>query len=276
MNLRLAEASPSPRSRELLSPSGSIFVQISDTNNHYVRYVLDAVFGEANFVSQISFQTTSGFNTTTIATLGDFILWYARGISRLQVNKLYQEQPPVLGEGNARWVLFPDGSYRGVSAAEKRGEVPIPAGGRLYKPDNIKSQGAASQPQPFVFDGKTYKPGPNHHWKANYPRGMRRLADAGRVHVAENSVQYRRFAKDFPYQEIGNTWTDTLTGSFTDDKLYIVQTNPKVVERCILLATRPGDLVIDPTCGSGTTAFVAEQWGRRWLTTSTQVASRWR
>ena len=256
-------------SRDLLAPSGSIFVQISDTNLHHVRSVLDSVFGPDNFVSQISFQTTSGFNTATIATLGDFILWYAKDAKRLQVNKLYQEQPPVLGEGNARWVLLPDGSYRGVTAAEKRGEAPIPSDARLYKPDNIKSQGASKEPQPFMYEGRKYEPGPNHHWKANYPKGMERLAQAGRIHVAENSIQYRRFATDFPYQEIGNIWTDTLTGSFTDDKFYVVQTNPKVIERCLLLATKPGDLVIDPTCGSGTTAFVAEQWGRRWLTIDT-------
>lgn len=255
--------------RDLLTQSGSMFVQISDTNLHHVRSVMDAVFGPENFVSQISFQTTSGFNTSTIATLGDFILWYARDAKSLKVNKLYQNQPPILGEGNARWVLMPDGSYRGVTAAEKRGEIPIPADARLYKPGDIKSQGAAKEDQTFVFEGKKYHPGKNHHWKANFPVGMDRLAAAGRIHVAENSIQYRRFADDFPYQEIGNLWTDTLTGSFTDDKLYVVQTNPKVVERCMLLATNPGDLVIDPTCGSGTTAFVAEQWGRRWLTIDT-------
>jgi adenine-specific DNA-methyltransferase len=256
-------------SRDLLAPSGSIFVQISDTNLHHVRTLLDAVFGPENFVSQISFQTTSGFNTSTIATLGDFILWYARDITSLRVNKLYQEQPPVLGEGNAKWVLLPDGSYRGVTATEKRGDAPIPNNARLYSPGDLKSQGASSTPQPFEFRGKTYEPGPNHHWKANYPDGLARLARADRIHLAENSIRYRRFATDFPFQEIGNLWTDTLTGSFTDDKLYVVQTNPKVVERCMLLATNPGDLVLDPTCGSGTTAFVAENWGRRWISIDT-------
>lgn len=255
--------------RDLLTQSGSMFVQISDTNLHHVRSVMDAVFGPENFVSQISFQTTSGFNTSTIATLGDFILWYARDAKSLKVNKLYQEQPIKPGEGNAKWVLFEDGKYRGVTAEERRGEASIPETARLYFPDNLISQGASTEPQPFEFDGKTYESGPNHHWKANYPKGMERLAAAGRIHVAKNSIRYRRFADDFPYQEIGNLWTDTLTGSFTDDKLYVVQTNPKVVERCMLLATNPGDLVIDPTCGSGTTAFVAEQWGRRWLTIDT-------
>lgn len=255
--------------RDLLNESGSIFVQISDDHVHQVRSVLDEIFGPQNFVSLVTFQTTSGFKTTTIATLGDHLLWYAKDANRLKVRKLYQKQPIVPGEGNAKWVLLPDGSYRGVTAEERRGDTPIPAGARLYKPDNIQSQGAAKEAQPFTHLGKSYRPGENSHWKANYPNGMNRLAEAGRIHVAKNSIQYRRYADDFPYEEIGNIWTDTQTGSFTDEKIYVVQTNVKVVERCMLLCTDPGDLVVDPTCGSGTTAYVAEQWGRRWITCDT-------
>jgi adenine-specific DNA-methyltransferase len=255
--------------RDLLASSGSIFVQISDENVHYVREVMDEVFGNENFVSQITFQTTSGFETATIATLGDFLLWYARDKTRVKIKKLFEPQPTIPGEGNARWILQTDGTYRGVTAAEKRGEERIPAGARLYKPDNIQSQGASKEPQPFIIEGKKYEPGSNSHWKANYPEGMKRLAVSGRIHVARNSIQYRRFADDFPYQERGNIWTDTRTGSFTDEKIYVVQTNLKVAERCILLTTDPGDLVFDPTCGSGTTAYAAEEWGRRWVTADT-------
>ncbi len=255
--------------KELLHESGSVFVQISDDNLHTVRCVLDEVFGGKNFVSLVTFQTTSGFATKTIATLGDHILWYAKDAEKLKVRKLYQRQPIILSEGNARWILLPDGSYRGVTSDEKRGDADIPTGARLYKPGDLQSQGAAGEPQPFTFGGKTYSPGVTSHWKANYPFGMERLAAAGRIHVARNSIQYRRFADDFPYEEIGNIWTDTRTGSFTDEKIYVVQTNVKVIERCMLLATDPGDLVFDPTCGSGTTAYVAEQWGRRWITCDT-------
>lgn len=254
--------------RELLAESGSIFVQISDDNVHHVREVLDEVF-PSGFVSQISFQTTSGFESNTLPTVGDFLLWYAKDPSKVKYNKVFQPQPVEPGKGNARWVLFPDGTYRGVTAAEKRGEEPIPAGARLYKPDNIQSQGASSEPQPFVFKGKTYKPGGNSHWKANYPVGMERLAAANRIHVAENSIQYIRFADDFPFTQIGNIWTDTATGSFTENKVYVVQTGVKVIERCIHMTTDPGDLVVDISCGSGTTAVVAEQWGRRWITVDT-------
>ena len=255
--------------RELLAPSGSIFVQISDENVHYVRNVLDEIFGDVNFISQVTFQKTSGFETTTIATLGDYLLWYARDASRLKSRKLYEAQETKPGENNATWVLLPDGTYRGVTAVERRWEKPVPEGARLYKPDNILSQGAASQPQPFVFEGKTYEPKAGSHWKAKYPVGMERLADTGRLHVAKNSLQYRRFADDFPLEARGNIWIDTKTGNFTDEKIYAVQTATKVVERCIQLTTDPGDLVLDPTCGSGTTAYVAEQWGRRWITCDT-------
>jgi adenine-specific DNA-methyltransferase len=255
--------------RELLAPSGSIFVQISDENIHYVRAIMDEVFGAGNFVSQVSFQTTSGFETSTIARLGDFLLWYARDLETVRIQKLFQEQPTIPGEGNARWVLLPDGTYRGVTAAEKRGDDPLPSGSRFYTPDNMQSQGAANEPQPFVFEGATYNPNAGAHWKANYPKGLERLAAARRIHVAKNSIRYRRFVTDFPFEQIGNIWTDTITGSFTEDKIYAVQTNTKVVERCMMLASRPGDLVLDPTCGSGTTAYVAEGLGRRWITVDT-------
>ena len=140
---------------------------------------------------------------------------------------------------------------------------------KLYNPGDLQSQNAAPEPQPFEYEGKTYWPGENSHWKANYPEGMKRLASAGRIHVAANSIRYRRFNGDFPYQERGNIWTDTITGNFTDEKIYAVQTNLKVIERCILPSSDPGDLVFDSTCGSGTTAAAAEKNGRRWITCDT-------
>ncbi|MHB1069319.1 MAG: site-specific DNA-methyltransferase, partial [Gemmatimonadaceae bacterium] len=237
--------------KDLLTPSGSVFVQISDENLHHVREVMDEVFGAENFVSQIAFLKTSGFESKTLSTLNDSILWYARDRRQVKARKLFERQEVTLGEGNATWLFLPDGTYRGVRQAEVRGEVPPPAGALPYKPDNIVSQGAASDQQPFAHEGKTYLPPPGSHWKANYPVGMQRLADAGRVHVAKNSIQFRRFVTDFAFQEIGNVWTDTRTGNFTDDKLYVVQTASRVVARCVLLSTDPGDLVLDPTCGSG-------------------------
>ena len=131
------------------------------------------------------------------------------------------------------------------------------------------SQGAASSDQTIQYEGKPYRPGANSHWKAQFPDGTRRLGDAGRLHVSQNSLRFIRYADDFAVRSRNNNWTDTLTGQFTEDKIFIVQTNTKVIERCVLMTTDPGDLVLDPTCGSGTTAYVAEQWGRRWITIDT-------
>jgi adenine-specific DNA-methyltransferase len=257
---------------QLLDETGSIFVQISDENVHYVRSILDEVFGRENFVCQINFQTTSYFPTNTLATLGDYILWYARDKPKVKVRKIFEYKEPKLGEGNSQWLLFEDGTYRGVNAEEKKTQK-IPEGAIPYTPKDMKSQGASSNPQPFVFEDKEYLPGPNHHWKSNYPDGMERIMSAKRIHVAKNSIRYRRLHDDFAYQEIGNFWTDTITGSFTSDKIYVVQTNTKVITRCMLLCTDPGDLVFDPTCGSGTTAYEAEEWGRRWITCDTSRVS---
>lgn len=255
--------------KEMLATSGSIFVQISDDNLHHVREIMDEIFGSENFVAIIFFQTTSGFETKTIAALGDYLLWYAKDIKSAKVNKLYRDQIVVPGEGNAEKILLRDGTYRGVTAAEARGEKPIPEGAKFYVAGDLQSDGPASEAQPFEYLGKTYNPSPGKHWKANYPLGMQRLADAGRIHVSKNSIRYRRFSDDFPLQELGNVWTDTVTGVFTDKKLYVVRTNPKVIERCLHLTTDPGDLVFDPTCGGGTTAYAAEQLGRRWITVDT-------
>ena len=256
--------------RDLLKDSGSIFVQIGDENVHRVRAVLEEVFGEQNFVSLISIQTTSGFKTNYIGNIADYVIWFAKNRAAGKSRSPFYRKDFELGEGNARWLLLEDFSYRGVSAAERRGETKVPAGARPYKPDNIISQGRAKEPQPFEFRGKTYDCwSKNSHWKASYPVGMNRLAKANRIHVAENSIQYVRFHTDFDAGVHGNVWTDTGSGNFTDDKVYVVQTNTKVVERCILMASDPGDLVLDPTCGSGTTAYVAEQWGRRWITIDT-------
>lgn len=250
--------------RDLLTESGSCFVQIGDDNVHLVRAVMDEVFGAENFASQISFVTTSGFTQAlSLGRNGDYLLWYAKELSALKSRPLWQNADE---RKTYRWVELPDGTSRGL----RSGEVPedLPAGARVYSPGDLQSQGA-SEDQAFEYDGKVYRPGKTSHWKANYPDGMNRLAWARRIHVASNSIRYRRYADDFPFQARTNFWTDTGTGNFTDDKFYVVQTNSKVVERCILLATDPGDLVVDPTCGSGTTAHVAEQWGRRWITVDT-------
>jgi adenine-specific DNA-methyltransferase len=253
--------------RELLTASGSCFVQIGEENVHLVRSLMDEVFGSANFVSQIAFASTSGFSqATALGRAGDYVLWYANDVERLKSRRLWRK---AVDRQGYNWLHLADGTTRGMSAAEKSGDARLPLGARVYKPDNIQSQGAASEDQTFEFRGKKYRPGATSHWKANFPAGMNRLAWADRIHVAKNSIQYIRYPDDFGWQSYTNTWSDTATGNFTDDKVYVVQTGSKVIARCILLSTDPGDLVLDPTCGSGTTATMAEQWGRRWITIDT-------
>ena len=243
--------------RELLADTGSVFVQISAANVHHVREVLDDVFGDENFLNIIPFVTTTGVTTKFLASNVDFLLWYARDRSRAKYQAVYLAKSEEAGTADAyNWVELPDGTRRGLNAAEKRDRSLIPAGARIYKPDNITSQG--NPVVEFVYKGKPYKQA----WKTT-PQGMQRLADANRLHVAENSLQYVRYLTDFPCVSVTQLWDDTSSGSFTEEKLYVVKTATSVIERCMLMCTAPGDLVLDPTCGGGTTAFVAERWGRR-------------
>ena len=258
--------------KELLSPSGSVFVQISDENVHHVRELCDEVFGSDNFVSEIMFQTTGGFETSNISRVGDYIIWYSKNKKQLKYHPIYEPQNAKPGEGVYHWVLEKNGTQRSMTAEEIANPEMLPKGAIVYAADNIKSQGASSQEQTFVFEGKAYQPGSSSHWKTSID-GLNRLASKRRIHTAANSLRYRRFINDFPYKQITNFWADTGTGSFTSDKIYVVQTNYKVIGRCILMSTDPGDLVLDITCGSGTTAYAAEQWGRRWITCDTSRVS---
>jgi adenine-specific DNA-methyltransferase len=256
--------------RDLLTDSGSIFVQIGDENVHRVRAVMDEVFGDQNFISVITVQTTTGFEANYLGNMSDFIIWYAKDKSQGKYRAPFYKKEFVLGEGNAKWLMFNDFTYRGVNAKESRGQESVPSAAKPYSPGDMSSQGRATDKQPFTYQGKTYDPWvKNSHWKANYPLGIQRLAKASRIHSAENSIRYVRFHTDFELAVHGNMWSDTGSGNFTDDKVYVVQTASKAIARCILMATGPGDLVLDPTCGSGTTSYVAEQWGRRWITIDT-------
>jgi adenine-specific DNA-methyltransferase len=257
--------------KDLLTESGSIFVQIGDENIHLVRSIMDEVFGSGNFCAVITIQKTGGASspsahTNVVASVSDYVLWYAKAIGSIKYRQLWLPATRHADVGY-RWLRLPDGSSRGMTAEEVRGERSLPGGARIYKPDNIQSAGSAGS-QPFKYGSRTYHPAGNAHWKASL-LGMHRLAIANRIHVASNSIQYVRFEDDFSYRPIVNIWSDTGSGQFLDPKIYVVQTNSKVIERCMLMATDPGDLVLDPTCGSGTTAFVAEHWGRRWITIDT-------
>jgi adenine-specific DNA-methyltransferase len=246
--------------RELLASSGSVFVQISDENLHHVREIMDEVFGAENFVSLIAFAKTTGFSGNTLSSVADYILWYARSIQSIKYRQLYRFKEA--GDEGAT-------KYRAIETI-----TAIPKGlfdpMRLATSDQLTSQGAlVSSEQEFHFEGKIWRPPPGLHWKTTV-EGLKRLAENGRIIVEGESLRYIRFLDDFPVFPIVNIWTD-IGGiqNRSEGKLYVVQTAPLAIQRCLLMTTDPGDLVLDPTCGSGTTAYVAEQWGRRWITIDT-------
>lgn len=249
--------------RDLLADSGSIFIQISDENVHHVKELCDEIFGRENYLNIIPFVKTSGVTTKFLASRVDFLIWYAKRKEQCKYHTLYL--PKSYEEGTAStytWLSLPDGTHRGMTKSEKQNISLIPSGAKIYKADNITSQG--NPVFPFKYLGKVYRQA----WKTN-EAGMTALAKNNRLHVAANSLQYVRYLDDFPVIPITQLWTDTGTGSFTDEKKYVVQTANKVIQRCMLMTTDPDDLVLDITCGSGTTAYVAEQWGRRWITCDT-------
>ena len=248
--------------RDLLADSGSIFVQIGDENVHRVRAVMDEVFGNVNFVGEVAFVKTSGLSQSFLANSFDYLLWYAKDRIHIKFRQPYREKSRETGNASTyTWIRRSDGHFRGMSKSEKEtGEIPEEY--YVYKADNITSQG--NPIVAFHYKGKRYTLP-----SKTPPVDLDRLAKADRIHKARSSVQYVRRLEDFSVAEISQLWTDTGTGSFTDNKMYGVQTGTKTVQRCILMTTDPGDLVLDPTCGSGTTAYVAEQWGRRWITIDT-------
>ena len=262
--------------KELLTDSGSIFVQISDENVHRVRQLMDEVFGPENYVSFISFVKTSSATVAYLAGASDYLVWYARDIAKLKYRQLFLEKKPG-GAGGQLYtrVETPGGQRRFLSVSELSLSAAPVTGGRVYRLDNMTSQSLGREKGegaacwfPVHVNGKAILPNQRSRWKTN-ESGMSRLLAASRIEPAENSINYVRYLDDFPVFSINNSWTDTGTGSFTDPKVYVVQTGYKVIERCMLMTTDPGDLVLDPTCGSGTTAYVAEQWGRRWITIDT-------
>ena len=256
--------------RELLTETGSVFVQIGDENVHLVRSVMDEVFGSDNFLSLIYFATTGGFATNALSRVGDYLIWYAKTAEHVKYRQLFTPKGnEELGDDAYKYIELADGSCRLMTAEERRGDKPIPSGASIYRLGDLCGQGVPNADTPFEFEGKTYRPTANSHWKANYPGGMERLRIAKRIGLAGNTLSYVRFLKDNPVNPVSNAWMDTGHAGFASDKVYVVETNTKVIERCLLMTTDPGDLVLDPTCGSGTTSYVAEQWGRRWITCDT-------
>ena len=263
--------------RDLLSDRGSIFVQIGDENVHRVRAVMDEVFGEGNFISLVSSKTSGGSTGVHLSGVMGFVIWYARNKNAVKFKKQFKSKISG-GEGAEKYnrVRMPDLSSRALGGGVQWEESTIPVGGQIYRQDNLTSQSVgrdkgegASSWFPVQINGKSITPSLRVRWKTN-ESGMRRLLAANRVEVTGNSLAYVRYLNDFRAIEVNNLWDDVGgVQSRSDPKVYVVQSPTPLVQRCILLTTDPGDLVLDPTCGSGTTAYVAEQWGRRWITVDT-------
>lgn len=258
--------------RELLTESGSCFVQISDENVHLVRCLMDEVFGSGNFVSLITYSSTSALTSKYLSRIGDYVLWYSKSYENLKYNQLYIEKATLFDDNNSRYdqIELESGIRRALTLEEKKQQTPLPDGSRIFSLGALDSQGSLGN-TPFTFRGKTYLPADGRHWTANYPKGMNRLSELNRIEIMGKRLRYVRYFDDFPYQLVTNNWLDIggAVQSRSDSKVYVVQTGTSVIQRCLLMTTDPGDLVLDPTCGSGTTAYVAEQWGRRWITLDT-------
>ncbi|MDI6872059.1 MAG: site-specific DNA-methyltransferase [Bacillota bacterium] len=259
--------------RELLAQSGSIFLQIGDENTHLVRTLLDEIFGAGNFVAEIVFFKTSGKGASGLDAIYDRLLWYGKDKSQLKYHQLYMPRPARTLNEQYTLVELADGTVRRITDAESQGLVPLPPGSRRFMPGDVTSQGESEGgSEPFEFEGRRWRVPPGRHWSTPH-EGLRRLAAKGRLIGIGDRLRYRRYADDFPVTALTNVWDDTVISGFSAAKVYVVQTSPKVVERCILMTTDPGDLVFDPTCGSGTTAFCAEKLGRRWITCDTARVS---
>ena len=248
--------------RDLLSDSGSIFVQIGDENVHRIRALMDEVFGGNNFVSEINFQTMTPLESGRIESVFDHILWYAKSQDHLKYRNLYNAK---LFDGNQEF-RFRETEF-GFETVDAGTLGPGQTLG-IFKRSVLESSGfTPSCMFDYSFEGRSFYPRGRKSWRTN-ELGMRRLDVAGRLFVLGSKLYYKLYYDDFSRMSLLNNWPDTVAG-YGEAKTYVVQTHPKVAQRCILMTTDPGDLVLDPTCGSGTTAYVAEQWGRRWMTIDT-------
>ena len=251
--------------RDLLAETGSVFVQISDENVHIVRALMDEVLGRSNYIALITFRKTGSQASTLLGNTVDYLIWYARSREAITYNQLYlPRRAGELSLDRYDHVETPDGRSRRLTSAELKGNARVPAG-RRFQTTSLVADGETGTPQEFEFGGRIYRPGSGHHWKTP-PDRMQRLADKERIVLEGTGLRYKRYVDDFEYVPIDDRWESMQIGRKKD---YVVQTADSVVERCIAMTTAPGDVVFDPTCGSGTTALCAEKLGRRWITCDT-------
>jgi len=250
--------------RELLHKSGSVFVQISDENVHHVREICDEVFGKENFVRIVIFAKTGSMISNELGRTSDYLVWYGKSKKDLKYHQLFDQKIPDEFYSN---VELPDKSVRKITKAENADSSLLPDGARIFRLVSLESPGAPKEDTPFEFDGEIFRPNKNSHWKLSYPDSMNFLKRTERIVKNGNTIRWKYYIDDYPLKVLSEVWNDTA--GFNPDQRYVVETRTKVIARCLLMSTDPGDLVLDITCGSGTTAFVAEQWGRRWITCDT-------
>ncbi len=251
-------------SRDLLHESGSVFVQIGDENQHLIRNILDEIFGKENFFSLITFKKTLPLGSSGLAGISDYLLWYSKDKSKVKFRELFAEKP--IGEGTGyTWVEEQFGNRRKMTNDEKNNIKLLPEKSKVFFTSSLSSSGYTLTCMfDFDFEGKNYKCGKK-SWRT-HQEGMQKLINSKRIIAPGGLPCYIQYHDDFPYQPLHNLWDDTHGAT---DLKYVVQTSLKPLQRCLLMSTDPGDLVLDITCGSGTTAFVAENWGRRWITCDT-------
>ena len=248
--------------RELLSPSGSIFVQISDENLHHVRELLGEVFGEKNFKGLICFSKTTGLESADrLPSQLDYLIWFGKNGELTQYQPLFEKKDAV--EAGFNRVELADGNRRSVTREERIGTDPLPKGARLFMLDNLTKPGPGAKYE-FEFEGAVYTSG--NRWWGTPKESLERLVPLRRLAPSGKTLRYVRYFDDFSFSKLTNLWQG-FGGA--GDPIYVVQTNGEIIQRCMLMTSSPGDLVLDPTCGSGTTAYCAEQWGRRWITVDT-------
>ena len=257
--------------RELLTESGSCFVQISDENVHLVRNLLDEIFGTDNFISEIVFVRGVAGLGDTISNVNDYILWYSKNKDSVKYRNIFNDRSSKILNSAYTYIELEDGTIRRLTSHELNGKEPF--SGKRFKGSAIVARDASqSGSYDFEYKSVVYKLPHNTHWKTSKD-GLENLAKKERLLGIGKTLVYKMYADDFPYVPISNIWDDVFESTFAVERWYVVQTQTKVIQRCILMTTDPGDIVLDPTCGSGTTAFVSEQWGRRWITVDTSRVS---
>lgn len=258
--------------KDLLHESGSIFIQISDENVHHVRELLDEIFLKENFIGQLIFKKTGSMSGNFVSGIFDTLLWYGKEKTKTKFRKLLGPRTKESIDSGFAYIELKDGTYRRLTPEELNGKTPIPEG-RRFQTSPVMSSGESKEGLiPLEFEGKTYYPAAGNHWKISVDE-LKEVGRKGRLLPLGKTMTFKKYLDEAPFTALTNVWLDTMESTYAVQRMYVVQTAEKVIQRCLLMTTDPGDLIFDPTCGSGTTAKVSEEFGRRWITCDTSRVS---